>query len=126
MKLLKEITKFLITGGTSAIITLIVLNVLLFFNYPLFISSIIGYAGGIMNSFFLNKNWTFRFEDKNKKIKYIFIAFILFNITMMILFGYLNLGFLVVTKNKFISQILSIFVTTVLNFSAYKYVIFKK
>jgi len=126
MKLFKEIAKFLITGGTSAIITLMTLNILLFFKYPLFISSIIGYAGGIVNSFFLNKNWTFRFEDKNKKFKKVFIAFVLFNVTIMVLFGYLNLGFFVITKNKFISQILSIFVTTVLNFSAYKCVIFKK
>ncbi|MBN1494498.1 GtrA family protein [Candidatus Peregrinibacteria bacterium] len=126
MKLLKEITKFLITGGTSAVITLVILNIFLFFNYPLFISSIIGYAGGIVNSFFLNKNWTFRFKNNNKKFPNIFIIFMLFNIAMMFLFGYLNLGFLAVTQSKFISQILSILTTTVMNFLTYKYIIFRK
>lgn len=126
MKLIKEITKFLIAGAMSAIITLIILNILLFLQNPLFISSIIGYGGGIINSFFLNKKWTFRFEDENRKLKNIFIVFVLFNIIVMILFGYLNLGFFSITKNKFAGQILSIFVTTVLNFSTYKYLIFKK
>lgn len=110
----------------SAIITLAILNILLYLQTPLFISSICGYGGGIINSFILNKKWTFGFEGKHEKSGNIFMSFILYNIVVMILFGYLNLGLFAVIGNKAASQILSICITTVLNYSVYKLLIFKK
>jgi len=125
-KHIKEIFKFLISGGISALITLIILNILLLINIPLIASSMIGYGGGIISSFFLNKKWTFEFKDRGGKPVNVFIVFMLYNIIVMILFGYLNVGFLNLIKYKFISQILSIIITTLLNFTVYKFFIFKK
>ena len=126
LSLFKEIIKFLITGGLSALITLAVLNLLLFFGYPIFMASTIGYGCGILNSFILNKKWTFRFGDKDGKSRTVFAAFILFNLAVMLLFGYLNLGFFAISANSLVSQFLSICITTTLNFLVYKYILFKK
>lgn len=126
MKLIKEVTKFLITGGISAIITLIVMNVLLLLQNPLFISSTIGYGSGMLSSFFLNKKWTFSLNNKSTCSEKTFILFVSFNVLMMIIFGYINLGFSALTESAFAGQILSILSTTIINFLVYKILIFKK
>ncbi len=88
----------------------------------------VGYAAGILNSFILNKKWTFQVEDEKsrKQAAFLLFIFVVFNLAVMVLFGTLNLGFFALTEHKFLSQILSIFVTTVLNFTVYKTLIFRK
>lgn len=124
--LFKEISKFLISGGISFLITLATLNFLLYLDASLFTASIIGYGGGIISSFILNKKWTFQFTGNKTNTVNLFIIFVLFNIMMMIFFGYLNLWFFIITKHVFIGQILSLSITTALNYIVYKSLIFRK
>lgn len=66
--------KFCLVGGSNTLITLLtfyILNTILNVNYIL--SSMLGYCLGMMNSFILNKRWTF--YDSEKRILPQFIRF---------------------------------------------------
>ena len=73
-----KLVKFCIVGGINTLISLLtfyVLNKILGFNYM--VSSVIGYAFGMINSYVLNKKWTF--NDKDKKIILQLVKFIVVN-----------------------------------------------
>ena len=73
-----KLVKFFIVGGINTLISLLtfyVLNKILGINYIL--SSVISYAFGMINSYFLNKRWTF--NDKDKKIILQLMKFIAVN-----------------------------------------------
>jgi putative flippase GtrA len=73
-----KLIKFCIVGGINTLISLLtfyVLNKIMGFSYML--SSVIGYACGMINSYILNKTWTF--SDTNKRIILQLIKFIFVN-----------------------------------------------
>jgi putative flippase GtrA len=99
--------KFCLVGGSNTLITLLsfyILSTILNVNYIL--SSMLGYCLGMMNSFILNKRWTF--YDSEKRILPQFIKFVVVNslslgvnlLVMYTLVGKLNL-------DRMLSQIIA-------------------
>lgn len=78
--------KFIIVGLTNSFLTLIIIILLnKYSNLWYVISNFIGFFIGFINSFFLNKIWTFK--NKNKFLK----TFLLFNFIFLINYS-CNLG----------------------------------
>lgn len=84
-----------------------------------------GYGFGIMNSFILNRNWTFgkKHSDKNQVME--FIQFVMVNlvtfcvtmISMKILVQSINI-------NLYISKIIATFASQITNFILYRFWVF--
>lgn len=116
-------------GSVGVINTLIDFTVFTFLTYALGInvslSQAIGYSSGVMNSFIMNKSWTFKQEQQNKPIKQ-FISFIIINLISL---GISSLMINVLVNSAgisiLISKILVTLVTQGVNYVGYKLVVFK-
>jgi|GEM_PF-3695573 len=124
-KLGGEVISFLGAGLMSFLLTLAVLNFCLLVHVPLFWASILGYGAGVVSSFLLNKKFTFHVGAGAKKSYVLFMEFLAFNIFMMVVFAKLNLVFATLFDIKIFAQVSSIFITTCVNFVAYKFLIFR-
>lgn len=62
MKVLGQIGRFGLVGLLNSLITLLVIAVLGWLGTSPFVANALGYAAGLINSYFLNMNWTFRSE----------------------------------------------------------------
>jgi len=91
------------------------------------IAQVLGYYAGIINSFILNKFWTFESREINKKTTGQFIRFIIVN---ALSFGaaFLGLWLLVdnLSVNKYIAKIITIAISQTINFLGYKLWVFRK
>ncbi|TXH00934.1 MAG: GtrA family protein [Candidatus Moraniibacteriota bacterium] len=64
-RLVKQFSKFIIVGGINTGIDFSVLNVLIFFTFftfglQLFVLNCISFSVAVVNSYFMNKRWTFK------------------------------------------------------------------
>ena len=121
------IFKFLIVGFCNAIIGLGTIYSLMFFislNY--LYSNAAGFCVGILSSYLLNKNWTFQLSDDHAKsfifIKFLFI--ILPSYLMNILFVYIFNKYLY--QNIYFSQLIGVFIYSVLSYIGLKKFTFRK
>ncbi len=119
-----RIFKFITVGGINTAITLVTfyfLNNVYGMNYLL--GSFLGYSLGIINSYILNKLWTFR--DSDKKVIPQFMRFVAvsmismgINLTVMyILIERLNL-------DSLFSQVIAIIFSTVSNYTGSRILVF--
>lgn len=117
--------KFCLVGGSNTLITLLtfyMLNTVLNIDYML--SSIVGYCLGMLNSFILNKKWTF--YDSETRILPQFIKFTVINsmslginlLVMYILVGKLNF-------NHMLSQIIATGFSIISNYFGSKLWVFR-
>lgn len=122
---MRKFLKFCAVGvGNTAIsfCTFYILCEVLGVNY--LISSFTGYVVGIINSFILNKKWTF--QDSQKKVFYQLIKFITLNIGSLginLLLMYICVDKLNVSK--VLSQIIAIGFSTIVNYVGSRFIIFK-
>lgn len=126
VELIKKGLKFCVTGGLNTVIDFAVttlLNSLLHLNIN--VAKPIGYLCGMINSFVMNKKWTFKTENKSTKKE--LIKFVLVNACM--------LGLSLVLINAFkayfslgdtISNLLSTMIVMVVNFLISNFWVFKK
>jgi putative flippase GtrA len=121
-----QFLKFIIVGIFSAIINYglfyFLLNV---FKVNYLISSSLGFMAGVFGGFYLNKNWTY--NDKNNQSKTLLWKYFSLYITSLLI----SLIFLKITVdyiglNAEIANLLSIAITTCVNFIGTKFVVFKK
>lgn len=69
MYLLKQFSKFSAVGVINTILSLSIIYGLAFgLHFPYLIANAIGYLIGLINSFILNREWTF--QEKNKSINF--------------------------------------------------------
>lgn len=80
MKEWSKFIKFGLVGILNTAIDFLVFNLFLFFRCPPAISKAFSYTAGMINSFFFNKNWTFRAKGDGKKQ---FVSFLLLNLATL-------------------------------------------
>lgn len=74
-----KVGKFLISGGSAALVEYIVFIILsLQFGMVLWVANVLSFIAGLITSFLLNRNWVFksRGDTKKKFLKYLMLAFI--------------------------------------------------
>ena len=59
----RQFVKYGIVGASNTVITFVVYSVLVTLGVPYTIALLLGYAVGSLNSYFLNRHWTFRARD---------------------------------------------------------------
>ncbi|MBC2580458.1 GtrA family protein [Clostridium sp. DJ247] len=119
-----KLIKFCIVGGTNTLITLLffyILNKVLHINY--LTSSLISYICGMINSYILNKKWTF--HDKDKRVILQFAKFIVVNCISL---G-INLLVIYMLVNKFyidsmLSQVFATGFSTISNYVGNRLLVF--
>ena len=120
-----KIIKFCIVGGINTLITLIlfyILNKILGVNY--IFSTVIGYLIGMINSYILNKKWTF--HDDDKRVVFQFVKFAVVNsislgINLLIMYIFVDK----LHMDSMLSQICATGFTTLSNFIGSKVVVFR-
>jgi len=117
--------KYIVVGIINTLLTLVVIwlmrNV---FHTPLVVANVTGYVLGFINSFLLNRSWTFKsFNDWKKEfIKFLMVFFICYLIQLGVLLLLEKYTGLKETYNVLIGMV----VYTALNFLFNKYFTFKK
>jgi len=87
---MKIFIKFCLVGGTNTFLTLLtfyILNTVLGINYIL--SSTLGYCVGMVNSYVLNKRWTFYDSDKvilNQFVKFVTVNSMSLSINLLVMY----------------------------------------
>jgi len=123
---LKYITRFSIVGIANTLIDFLIFslfNGLIGLNY--IASQIIGYSFGVVNSFVLNKKWTFSMTNSNKKTGHELFQFIVVNLISLII-TLITMNFLIknLNINVYVAKIIVTFVAQITNFLAYKMWVF--
>ena len=71
----QEVSKFILVGLLSTFLNLLTYSISLKIFNIIFISSINGNVVGLINSFYLSKNWTFKYKKKaTRKVLFSFLA----------------------------------------------------
>ena len=116
MKSSRYLSRFLVVGLTSTVLNYIVAMVLFYLlNIWITLSTIIGYLAGLSLGFYLNKTWTFEDTSKNN-FKLILKYFFVYGISLF--FAVLTVNFTIIIFNlpEYIAVIMSIIVSTILNY----------
>ncbi|MCB2294466.1 GtrA family protein [Clostridium algoriphilum] len=122
----KRLSKFSCVGGLNTLLDFGVfslLNSLFGVNY--IISQIISYSSGTLNSYILNKFWTFNDTKTNKKTTKEIVQFIVVNSASL---GVSLMGLSILMKNNFMNpffaKIISMVLAQVVNFLGYRFWVF--
>ncbi|MEI7502797.1 MAG: GtrA family protein [Paludibacter sp.] len=119
-----QLIKFSIVGISNTLLTAITIWILLKqLHFSDYLSNIIGYTIGVINSFVWNRKWTFEIKTKVSDTIYKFIG--IFGVCYLIQLGNLYLLLHFTSIEGYLSQLLSIGVYTILNFGLNKYFTFK-
>lgn len=119
-----KLIKFCIVGVANTVITLFffyLLNKILLINYLM--STVVSYSIGMLNSYILNKQWTF--YDKDRRIMIQLIKFIAVNSISLLL--NLAIMHLLVGKfyiDSFVSQVFATGFSTISNYLGSKLIVF--
>lgn len=154
----KQVGKFAIVGVINTLVDVVILNILVFlgftaalviFNQKFLVANIISVAVAIINSFILNRQWTFRAEGENiylQIIKFLIITIIgMFVLHQLVFNGiYYGLpwisGFAIsithflklnnILSDQFVSlnfaKAIAIIASLIWNFIGYKFIVFKR
>lgn len=126
IKKYKRLIRFSIVGLINTIVDFTIFIFLnKFFGLYFIFSQILGYAGGVINSFILNKIWTFKDKGINEKTPKQFAKFMIINLVslsstligMNIFVNYLNISVVV-------SKIMVTFISQIINYMGYKLCVF--
>jgi putative flippase GtrA len=121
---ISQFLKFSFVGVLNTLITLLTIWVFVnVFSTSHYVANVMGYVLGVLNSFIMNKIWTFNHKSKTGAT---FIKFIgVFVITYLIQFSVLSLLLNFSKLDPFVSQILAMITYTILNFIINKKFTFK-
>jgi len=91
------------------------------------ISQVLGYSFGVINSFILNKIWTFESKGTKKKTAIEFLRFIIINIISLTI-SVFGIRILIETYyvNVIIAKIVVTFIAQIVNYLGYKIWVFGK
>ncbi|WP_312645344.1 GtrA family protein [Hydrogenoanaerobacterium sp.] len=123
---LKKFIKFGITGGINTVIDFVVYTVLItLFSVNLYAAQVVGYACGTLNSYIVNRSWTFRSKSKffsRELIKFIVVNLITLAISLVAMY-FLQQWFMGI--NKIVLKLPVVAVTIVVNFVLSKLWVFR-
>jgi len=125
-KKFKPIIRFGCVGGLNTLVdfgVFILINSLVGVNYV--VSQILSYSSGTINSYFLNKFWTFEGALTSKKTTKEIVQFVVVNsaslgVSLMSLSILLNDS----SMNSFFAKIISMVLAQVVNFLGYRFWVF--
>lgn len=117
--------KFAVTGVANTLINFLVFTLLsVVFNLNIYFSEIAAYTCGMLNSYIVNRTWTF--STKEKFLSSQLIKFIVTNIAVMLLsLLLLNIFTEHMMLSKIIAKIFATVITTVVNFLISKLWVYK-
>lgn len=124
-KTMMQAIKFLVVGGINTAIDFIVLYILVYFGMPASNAKLISYPCGVINSYFMNRSWTFK--QKQKKSVLEVIKFIVVNIVAYgVNAGIFNICITTFALNMFIANCVATAFSLVVNFAGNKLFVFNK
>ena len=108
--------KFALTGAANTIINFLVFTLLsVILNLNIYFSEVVSYSCGMLNSYIVNRNWTFSTKEKFWSSQ--LIKFILVNLFVMLLsLLLLNIFTEKLLLSKLIAKVFSTAITTIINF----------
>jgi len=124
--LFKKLIRFSFVGASNTLIDFLMFTIFHeAFSAGYMISQVIGYSTGIVNSFILNKRWTFedkspRKEAAKKLIQFVSVNLITLGITLIIM----NLLVKTANVNVYAAKVIVTFIAQISNFLIYKLWIF--
>ncbi len=120
-----QFLKFSFVGVLNTLITLLTIWVCVnVFSTSHYVANVVGYVIGVMNSYFLNKFWTF---NNKSKVGVTFVKFIgVFGISYLIQFGVLAFLLHYTHLEPYVSQLFSMVVYTVINYLLNKRITFNQ
>lgn len=122
----KKFLKFGLTGGLNTVIDFAVYTVLLsVFGVNLYAAQVAGYACGTLNSYIVNRSWTFQSKNKflsGELIRFILVNLITLGISLVLMYS-LQLFF--PGMNKIILKLPVVAATIVVNFVLSKLWVFR-
>ncbi len=123
-KTIKQFIKYGLVGVSNTLITLSIIFVFMkLLNVPYIPSNAVGYLFGFINSFFLNKIWTFKSKESIGKESFFFILIFIICYSIQLVF-LIILKEIILVKPEF-AQIIAMGFYTVMNFLGNKYITFK-
>ena len=123
-KIFRQFIKFGLVGILNTLITLTIIFLFMkVLKASYILSNVVGYILGFINSFILNKIWTFKSKGHVGKESFYFIVIFLVCYSI-------QLGFLIILKEKLLikaeyAQIIAMGLYTIMNFTGNKYITFK-
>lgn len=114
--------RFIIVGTSNFIITVVTFMIIYHISSEYNIASISGFSLSLINSYYLNKNFTFSSNTQNKSVKFKFFAANIFGLLINLLS--LNILITIFHLDEILSQIISTICVMLINYSSFK-IIFK-
>src|SRR3990167_1090996 len=139
-KLIKQFSKFIIVGGVNTGIDFLILNILIYLTgitagIELFILNSISFSVAVVNSYFMNKYWTFQDKTKTEQEPIKFSQFFAVSIVGIIINGFVLTGITTYIPPLFglsavlwanIAKLMATGFSLIWNFIGYKFFVFKK
>jgi putative flippase GtrA len=125
MEAIRQVIKYGIVGISNTIVTAAVIWVMMkLFGCPAVLSNLTGYVAGVLNSFILNKQWTFKSSDDwmDSAIRFGTVFGICYLLQLGLLF-YLD-RYLPI--DPYYNQLIAMVFYTVINFLMNKFYTFKE
>lgn len=120
-----KLIKFCITGGINTIVDFVVYSVLVFIGLAPTISQGISFLAGTLNSYIINRSWTFKTDGKFISPQLVkFILLNLFTMIISVICVYIFHDKLLI--NKYLVKIIILPITTLINFIGSNLWVFKK
>ncbi|MDP4094473.1 MAG: GtrA family protein [Bacillota bacterium] len=124
-KIIKQLTRYIITGVFAAIVEFSVLYCLrTYVGFSLILSNSIAYTFGFCISFLMNKFWSF--EARGELKRQLTLYTILFGINLLLSDALMDLFNHRLGLSLIISKVIAIGIITLWNFGLYKKIIYKR
>lgn len=118
----KRFIKYLIVGGSSALLEVIIFSFLRILSFDLSLANIVAVATATLYNFFLNRGWSFAAGSKLKRSFLLYLILFFFNLAFSTtaIQVIVSLGFIEV-----LAKLLTMVLITIWNYVLYRKVIFK-
>lgn len=123
-KTASQFIKFAIVGVLSTLVNYAIFYILhMFFSLDYIFASAIGYIIGVITGFMINKAWTF--SNHSESGKYLFKYFAIYVFSLIVSLAFLKIAVEEYKMLAIVANMLSIVVTTAINFMGTKLLVFK-
>jgi len=124
-KNLQQFSRYAAVGALSATIDLGLLNLLLYFHWPVLEANTVAFVVAVINSFFLNKYWTYN-DTTSKWQSQLPFYILIYAVGLGLSNGSIYALNIIMHWNVNLVKILSMAAIIVWNFLAPKFLVFKK
>lgn len=120
-----QAAKFLVVGGINTAIDFGVLFLLVYFGMPASNAKLISYPCGVINSYFMNRSWTFKQKQKKSVLevtKFVIVNIVAYGVNA----GIFNICISALSIDMFIANCIATLFSLVVNFLGNKIFVFNK